>query len=90
MSWLLVALIPGLLMLATVGLGRLETWLAEEHTSTAATPTTADRPQRRVHSRPLMIETLTGEDESERLPTRLCTQTGTNPEFQATRQADRV
>ncbi|MDV3124078.1 hypothetical protein M1247_04070 [Mycobacterium sp. 21AC1] len=85
-----MALIPGLLMLATVGLGRLERWLADEPAPSAATSTTADRPQRRANTRPLMIETLTGDLESERLPTRLCTQTGTNPEFQATRQANRV
>jgi hypothetical protein len=34
-SWLLVALIPGLLMLAALGLGRLESELARESVTTA-------------------------------------------------------
>ncbi|WP_396898396.1 hypothetical protein [Mycolicibacterium sp.] len=99
MSWLLVALIPGLLMLAAFGLDRLEAWLAREsgpvsgpaaQPSRADTRETMDGLQRRLRQRHVAIETALGDLNVERLPTRLQTSCHPNPEFQETRYANRV
>jgi len=79
-SWLLVAFVPGLLMLATFGLDRLEAGLREDNPG----PRTKGNLLDRVPApRPAPAE-HTG------LPTRIYPPTGLNPQFPATRQANRV
>ncbi|MBI3225022.1 MAG: hypothetical protein HYZ39_08185 [Mycolicibacterium cosmeticum] len=80
MSWLLVAFVPGLLMLATFGLDRLEASLRED---TAPPRTEANLLDRVPPPRPLAFETAG-------LPTRVQPTTGLNPQFPATRQPNRV
>ena len=75
MSWLLVALIPGLLMLAAFGLERLESWLERKPAPTAPAP--------RV--KPVLIDV-----ESERLPTRYYEPQAINTGFPASRHVNRV
>ncbi len=55
MSWLLVAFIPGLLMLATFGLGRLEAGLAEN------TVTASDVAEFLAQAEPIDVRTLARE-----------------------------
>ena len=77
-SWLLVCFIPGLLMLATFGLQRLEAGLVDDST----TGRRADIPERtQIRRAPL---------EYAGLPTRPATSQRVNPQFPATRQANRV
>lgn len=106
MSWLLVAFIPGLLMLATFGLDRLEAGLSDEAVSAddvaeflqqaraesvrravpvpkLEPPTTPTQRDRRFLSDPRT-------DFGPTLPTRVYVHHGANPQFQPTRQADRV
>ncbi|TMS55816.1 hypothetical protein E0T84_01215 [Mycobacterium sp. DBP42] len=75
MSWLLVALIPGLLMLAAVGLERLESGLARE-------PAPAALPPR--------VKPVTIDLDSERLPTRYYEPQAINTGFPASRPVNRV
>ena len=75
MSWLLVALIPGLLMLAAFGLERLESGLDREPTPVAALP----RPK-----------PLTFDLDSERLPTRYYEPQTVNTGFPASPHVNRV
>jgi len=84
-SWLLVALIPGLLMLAAFGLDRLEGWLASED---VPAPVRTDRPVPQLKRPRLVLAATIGDDD--RLPTRLNGSCLTNPEFQETRYANRV
>lgn len=83
MSWLLVAFIPGLLMLATFGLGRLEASLDTDDRAALGGNVGTDLLER---TRPAAREpqAFTG------LPTRLATPSGANPQFPATRQPNRV
>jgi hypothetical protein len=74
-SWLLVALIPGLLMLAAFGLERLESGLAREPAPEAVMP--------RV--KPMIIDL-----DSERLPTRYYEPQTINTGFPASRPVNRV
>jgi hypothetical protein len=74
-SWLLVALIPGLLMLAAFGLERLESGLERKPASAAPAP--------RV--KPVLIDV-----ESERLPTRYYEPQAINTGFPASRHVNRV
>lgn len=60
-SWLLVALIPGLLMLAALGLARLESELARE------TVTTADVDEFLEHAQAVDVRTLAREGITEAL-----------------------
>ncbi|KWX23271.1 MULTISPECIES: hypothetical protein [Mycolicibacterium] len=83
MSWLLVALIPGLLMLATFGLDRLEAGLARERTPARGV-------QRRPQPPPAVVQTLPADLDSDRLPTLRYVEHTINPEFRATRHANRV
>ncbi|WP_166906808.1 hypothetical protein [Mycobacterium sp. DL440] len=75
MSWLLVALIPGLLMLAAFGLERLESGLDRKPVPAAASP--------RV--KPVILDV-----ESERLPTRYYEPQTINTGFPASRPVNRV
>jgi hypothetical protein len=97
-SWLLVALIPGLLMLATFGLDRLEAGLAREpaprraRTTAAAAKALTARPYQvtEMHHRELVLETVGSSSYGDHLPTRHFGQQAANPEFPATRHANRV
>jgi hypothetical protein len=80
---LLVAFIPGLLMLATFGLERLEASLECDDTTTL----------RRDVGTGLLERTPPARREPPEfagLPTRPATSSGGNPQFPATRQANRV
>ena len=79
MSWLLVCFIPGLLMLATFGLERLESGLERD---TAA----VRRSDVRKRTQPIRQVPL----EYAGLPTRPAPARRANPQFPATRQANRV
>jgi hypothetical protein len=103
---LLVAFIPGLLMLATFGLDRLEAGLADDTVS--ETDVTALLEQAKADSvrRPLGVRDTTlpdtlplreslperyaSADSGAGLPTRVYVHHRSNPQFQPTRQADRV
>jgi hypothetical protein len=74
-SWLLVALIPGLLMLAAFGLERLESGLARETAPAAAPP---------------RVKPVTIDLESEGLPTRYYEPQAINTGFPAPRYVNRV
>ncbi|MUL84182.1 hypothetical protein FZI95_15715 [Mycobacterium sp. CBMA247] len=75
MSWLLVALIPGLLMLAAFGLERLESGLDREPAPAVALP----------RAKPVTIDL-----DSERLPTRYYEPQAINSGFPASRHVNRV
>jgi hypothetical protein len=77
---LLVAFVPGLLMLATFGLDRLEAGLNADVAPSAPKPPLLERaPARRAIAPPPAV-----------LPTRIHASAGLNPQFSATRQPDRV
>lgn len=81
-SWLLVAFIPGLLMLATFGLERLEAGLDPDR------PTEGRKDAKPA---PRTVRTVDSRDvEFAGLPTRPVTPTRGNPQFPTTRQANRV
>ncbi len=82
-SWLLVAFIPGLLMLATFGLERLEASLETDETTTLRRNVGTDLLERKRPA-PREPRAFTG------LPTRLATSSEGNPQFPATRQPNRV
>lgn len=80
---MLVAFVPGLLMLATFGLERLEAGLENDDTTTL----------RRNVGKDLLEQTRPPRREAHeyaRLPTRLAPSGGSNPQFPATRQPNRV
>ncbi|BBZ36887.1 hypothetical protein [Mycolicibacterium confluentis] len=92
MSWLLAASVPGLLMMATFGLERLETTIDDRDTDdevaelierVAALPRPAP-----VRLRPPPTPVAFAEEPD--LPTRLCRTLEGNPQFRQTRQANRV
>jgi hypothetical protein len=87
-SWLLVALIPALLMLAAVGLSRLENWLATEHPTGGRD--TMNGLQRRLQQRQLSIGSPAASRDGDRLPTRAYAPHATNPGFHTPRHANRV
>lgn len=70
-------------MLATFGLDRLESGLARDRTP-------APGLQRRPQPRPTAVQTLPADLDSDRLPTLRYVEHTINPEFRATRHADRV
>ena len=82
-SWLLVAFIPGLLMLATFGLERLEAGLERDGSVDRRSPRGSDLLDR---TQPIRVAPL----EYAGLPTRPATSQQSNPQFPATRQANRV
>ncbi|MCV7065802.1 hypothetical protein H7H51_08880 [Mycolicibacterium farcinogenes] len=75
MSWLLVALIPGFLILAAFGLERLESGLVREPDPVGAV----------ARPKPVTIDL-----ESERLPTRYFEPQAINTGFPASRPVNRV
>ncbi|MCU1701238.1 MAG: putative rane protein [Mycobacterium sp.] len=106
MSWLLVVFVPGLLMLATSGLDRLEASLEGDTVSPediAAVLEQAKADCARPPARPddhivddaydtyeTWLEHRASPASEQVLPTRIYIHHGSNPEFRATRQADRV
>jgi hypothetical protein len=105
-SWLLVAFIPGLLMLATFGLDRLEAGLDEgtvSQTDVAEILEQAKADSARMpfapfdtgplHTLPLreaQYDEIPLAEPTPGLPTRVYVRHRANPQFQQTRQADRV
>jgi hypothetical protein len=93
-SWLLVALIPGLLMLATFGLDRLEAGLVREQAPSRVRPAVrgaaAALPVSELHHRELVLQTVGSSSSGDHLPTRRNDPRATNPQFPATRHAYRV
>ena len=110
MSWLLVALIPGLLMMATFALERLETSLSRDTVSASDVAAFLDQAEAddvNTLARDGMSRALDGQHQrlngqgskrngktpapdGERLPTRVLVHSAANPEFQRTRQPNRV
>ncbi len=103
MSWLLVTFIPGLLMLATFGLDRLEAGLDDDTVSPADVTAFLEQAKAdcaKPAARTNEVETyeLLDDEYEERiitesprgLPTRVFIHHGSNPEFQPTRHAHRV
>jgi hypothetical protein len=109
-SWLLVALIPGLLMMATFALERLETSLSRDTVSASDVAAFLDQAEAddvNTLARDGMSRALDGQHQrlngqgskrngktpapdGERLPTRVLVHSAANPEFQRTRQPNRV
>jgi hypothetical protein len=113
-SWLLVVFVPGLLMLATFGLDRLEASLDGDTVSPEDVAAVLEQAKADCARPPARADDHIVDDaydtydswlehraspaadhrpiaESERaLPTRIYVHHGSNPEFQPTRQADRV
>jgi hypothetical protein len=82
-SWLLVAFVPGLLMLATFGLERLEAGLDTADGATVRRDVGTGLLERTPPAR-------REPPEFDGLPTRLATSSLGNPQFPATRQPNRV
>jgi hypothetical protein len=105
-SWLLVVFVPVLLMLATFGLDRLEASLGVDTVSPEDVAAVLEQAKADCARPPARADDHIVDDaydtydnwldhrpiaESERaLPTRIYVHHGSNPEFQPTRQADRV
>jgi hypothetical protein len=109
-SWLLVAFVPGLLMLGTFGLERLESGLNRDTVSATdvaefleqaepddvdtlardGMPEALDCLHRRLHNRDSSVGANAAEKAVPGLPTRLYVHNRGNPQFQATRRANRV
>jgi hypothetical protein len=101
-SWLLVAFIPGLLMLATFGLDRLEAGLDANTVSPKdvaavleqAKADCAKTPVRALHEPSddfdPPFDTYLATKPVPGLPARIYIHHGSNPEFRPTRQPDRV
>jgi hypothetical protein len=107
---LLVALIPGLLMMATFALERLETSLSRDTVSASDVAAFLDQAEAddvNTLARDGMSRALDGQHrrlngqgskrngkspapDGERLPTRVLVHSAANPEFQRTRQPNRV
>ena len=110
MSWLLVALIPGLLMMATFALERLETSLSRDTVSASDVAAfldqaeaddvntlardgmsrAMDRQHERLHGQGTKQDDRLPAPDTARLPTRVLVHSAANPEFQRTRQPNRV
>lgn len=91
MSWLFVAFIPWLLMVATFGLERLESGLTRDSSSASDVDdflqqAEADRQQRRLEPAETLPTRMTAAD----VPTRVYIPHRPNPQFQPTRHANRV
>jgi hypothetical protein len=109
-SWLLVALIPGLLMAATFALERLETGLSRDTVSASDVATFLDQAEaddvntlardgmsralagqnRRLQGQGSIPDRRTPAADTAGLPTNVYLQSAMNPEFQRTRQPNRV
>jgi hypothetical protein len=89
---LLVALIPGLLMLATFGLERLETGLNRDTVSATDVDEFLEQAlhQSSQDHVPAPRNGRTAGSSVAGLPTRLYAHHGVNPEFRPTQHADRV
>ncbi len=110
MSWLLVAVTPGLLMMATFALERLETSLSRDTVSASDVAAfleqaeaddvntlardgmsrAMDSQHRRLQGQGPKHDGRTTAADNARLPTRVYVHSAANPEFQRTRQPNRV
>ena len=100
MSWLLAASVPGLLMLVTFGLERLESGICVGDCRDGAELTeqpkirTEPRPENDFPSFPSLRATFGTLDDEPGLPLRISAptriQADVNPQFQPTRHANRV
>lgn len=106
MSWLLVAFIPGLLMLATFGLDRLEANLDVDTVSPGDVDALVEQAKADCARPPARPDDHIVDDAYDTydtwlvhrapagadgdLPTRIYVHHGSNPEFQPTRHADHV
>jgi hypothetical protein len=99
-SWLLAVSVPGLLMLVTFGLERLESCICVGESRDGAELTqqprirTEPKPENDFPSFPSLRAAFEAFDGEPRLPTRLSPSTripaDVNPQFQQTRHANRV
>ncbi|WP_396929863.1 hypothetical protein [Mycolicibacterium sp.] len=99
MTWLLAVCVPGLLMLSTFGLQRLEEALrvdraaADEVTEylerTAKTPVAQAPPRAEIASERVEVQSRRSDDEPG-LPTRTYAHARPNPQFHRTQYANRV
>jgi hypothetical protein len=101
-SWLLVEFIPGLLMLATFGLDRLEAGLDTGTISADDVAAVLEQAKADCAKTPILAELEPADDFDPRfdaylatkpvegLPARIYVHHGSNPEFRPTRQPDRV
>ena len=105
-SWLLVAFIPGLLMLATFGLDRLEAGLTDDTVSADDVTELLEQARAESARRPIPVpdpgppgalphreahhDRYVAAHAEPYLPTRVYVHQASNPQFQPTRQADRV
>ena len=102
MSWLLVSFIPGLLMLATFGLDRLEAGLDTDTISPEDVVAVLEQAKADCARAPKQADRDPPDDFDPRfddylatklvsgLPARIYVHHGGNPEFRPTRQPDRV
>lgn len=91
MSWLLVGFIPGLLMLATFALERLESGLTRDTVSTSDVDEFLERAcARPLHDRLEPAEALPTRAAHTPSPTHIYIPHQPNPEFHATRHPDPV
>jgi hypothetical protein len=101
-TWLLVAFIPGLLMLATFGLDRLEAGLDTDTISADDVAAVLEQAKADCAKAPIPVNHDPADDFDPRfddylatrpvsgLPARIYVHHGGNPEFRPTRQPDRV
>ncbi|AKK29735.1 hypothetical protein [Mycobacterium sp. EPa45] len=99
MTWLLAVCVPGLLMLSTFGLQRLEEALRVERTAadevteylerTAKTPVAQAPPGTEIAPRRVEVQSCLSDDEPG-LPTRTYAHARPNPQFRRTQYANRV
>ncbi len=96
MSWLLVALIPGLLMVATFGLQRIESGLRPDAVSATDVARFLDqavaleRANQRLHEHQTALSSHTTNGMSRDLPERVYVHHGANTGFQRTAHPYRV
>lgn len=99
MTWLLAVCVPGLLMLSTFALQRLEEALRVDRTAvdevteylerTVKTPGAQAPPRAEIAARPADVPSRLSDDEPG-LPTRTYAHAGPNPQFHRTHYANRV
>jgi hypothetical protein len=82
MSWLLAVSMPGILMVATVALQRIEGLLHRERPGVAVIAVRIERAVRAVGERPAPTPRAVWHGDEPTLPTKLCSVAMTNRRFQ--------